>query len=788
MPPQEGRSRWGWARAGMVAVAVAVAWVAGTLELAHRLPSLRPSRVVGLPSMAFPWMRWVPAAVAAGWGVVGLVVLARWWRRGRRRDALGAMLLGLSGSAALAAALSAAQLLPVFEFIGQTSRAAGEGAYDIYPFSLEPIRLIELAWPNVFGTRLAGNRSWLEATRPPWSNARVWLPSLYLGGLSLVLALGAMGFRGHPARGWMTAVAVVSLLASLGEYTGPLWWARWAPSIAERVGPHDPMGVAPIRFDGHLRDGDGGLYWAMATALPGFRQFRYPSKLLSFTTLALAVLAGLGWDRLTVGLGRRRTAAAAAALLAIGLVALAATTLRHDRIVAAFRSNPDLTTGTEVGPLDAEGAFVLMQRGLAHGSVVFAASLALAVMASRRPATAGALALVVMTADLIVANAGLVLTVPQALLDAESKVVRIIRDAERVASARGEAEPGPFRVHRMPYWRPLAWSRESRGDRISDYVSWERDTIQAKYGVMDGIEYTLTLGVAEVYDYTWFFGPFNRRVSGEAARQLGVPPGRPVVVFTRRSFDMWNSRYFVVPAHPKGWNDASRGYASFQGDAEPIYPPPDAFLGPGGEGRRRDWVEREDFQVFRNLKAYPRAWVVHEGRFVRPFEALGRAERNAAMQEILYDAGPLWTEPGRAVFDPRQVAWLDDVARPALSPYLPGKPPLPSEAPRIVRYEPQRVEIDVTLERPGLVVLADIFYPGWSLTIDGQDAPIYRVNRAMRGAAVRDGRHRLVFAYRPRSFRDGVIISLAGLAALTVLAVAVAARPGSRPDPGALAI
>ncbi len=382
-------------------------------------------------------------------------------------------------------------------------------------------------------------------------------------------------------------------------------------------------------------------------------------------------------------------------------MALAGTTLRHDRIVAAFRSNPEATTGTEVGPLDAEGAFAAMQRGLAHGSIVSAAALALALLAGRRPETAGAVALVVMTADLIVANAGLVLTVPQALLDAESKVVRIIRDAERDASARGEAGPDPFRVHRMPYWRPLAWSRESGRDRVGDYVAWERDTIQPKYGVMHGIAYTTTLGVAEVSDYAGFFVATSRRVEGEAARQLGVPPGRPVVVFTRRSFDLWDSRYFVVPAHPKGWNDASRGYAAFQADSEPIYPPPDAFLGPDGADRQRQWVEREDFQVFRNLKAYPRAWVVHEGRFLRPVEARGprREGRDDAGDPLRRRPALDRARPPRLRPPPGRLARRRGRAR-AIG--LPARhPPRPSEAPRITRYEPQRVELDVTWSGPG---------------------------------------------------------------------------------------
>ena len=50
---------------------------------------------------------------------------------------------------------------------------------------------------------------------------------------------------------------------------------------------------------------------------------------------------------------------------------------------------------------------------------------------------------------------------------------------------------------------------------------------------------------------------------------------------------------------------------------------------------------------------------------------------------------------------------------------------------------PQRVELEANLEFAGIVVLADIHYPGWKLTIDGQTAPIYKVNRLMAGRGSR---------------------------------------------------
>jgi len=177
------------------------------------------------------------------------------------------------------------------------------------------------------------------------------------------------------------------------------------------------------------------------------------------------------------------------------------------------------------------------------------------------------------------------------------------------------------------------------------------------------------------------------------------------------------------------------------------------------------------------------------------------------MQEITYDDDPIWSSRERHSFDPHRVAWVERDPPPAwwkggllswirsllgweeegrlarLEPFLRGGAPRPSEAVKATYPSPQRVELDVKLESPGLVVLADIYYPGWELTIDGVPAPIELVNRAMRGAAVREGRHHLVYTYAPRSFRIGLILSAVGLAA-TLAFAAVCYRQPADPTVG----
>jgi hypothetical protein len=210
----------------------------------------------------------------------------------------------------------------------------------------------------------------------------------------------------------MSVIAVVSLLGAFGEFTSPLFYARYFSELAAVVGPHDAPDAASIRFDHYLRDGDGSIYWLLATVLPGFRQFRFPCKLLTFTVLAVAALAGQGWDDLVRGNRgqRRRSVAWASALLALTLVAFAAAVISRNDLNAWLAAKK---LASSFGPLEVPAAVCEMIRGLFQGAVVLAIALVLGLKADRRPALAAVVALTALTADLTAANAKYVLTVPR---------------------------------------------------------------------------------------------------------------------------------------------------------------------------------------------------------------------------------------------------------------------------------------------------------------------------------------------------------------------------------------
>jgi hypothetical protein len=240
-----------------------------------------------------------------------------------------------------------------------------------------------------------------------------------------------------------------------------------------------------------------------------------------------------------------------------------------------------------------------------------------------------------------------------------------------------------------------------------------------------------------------------------------------VAYFPRRSFDLWGTRYFVLPASAD-WSSQERGFVSFLHESELLYPEPNVLSERQSRDGSKPWGVRQDWQLRRNRAAYPRAWVVHHAR-IRP-PASDPDARARLTRTVIFMNDPIWREPDRTVLDLRQMALIETDDGEPLQGMLSPTPVGPAESVSVVQYQPQRVELRARLDRPGLVVLADTYYPGWHLTIDGRAAPIFRANRVMRGAAVPVGEHQLLYSYEPASFRIGAMVSLMGGVVLLVLA------------------
>jgi hypothetical protein len=160
--------------------------------------------------------------------------------------------------------------------------------------------------------------------------------------------------------------------------------------------------------------------------------------------------------------------------------------------------------------------------------------------------------------------------------------------------------------------------------------------------------------------------------------------------------------------------------------------------------------------LYRNPHALPRAFVAYRALRAPPPEVL---------------LGLI----SQADFDPLAVSYVEGDSGIVAGPDAPAH----GHAATFVRDEERVVEVEATLAAPGLVVLADTFYPGWRATVDGASARILATNHMFRGVPVPAGRHRVRFEYLPSSAIAGAAASIVGGVGVLALLVIVRERPGS---------
>jgi hypothetical protein len=174
-------------------------------------------------------------------------------------------------------------------------------------------------------------------------------------------------------------------------------------------------------------------------------------------------------------------------------------------------------------------------------------------------------------------------------------------------------------------------------------------------------------------------------------------------------------------------------------DSPPLHVAPQYALVWGGN-QRTD----KDLNVYRNTRAFPRAFVVHSVEPVSDGDAAIRRMKSGG-------------------FDPRRMVVVEalSVADAALLGRTePAEAMSPAE---VVTYEDSRVELRTVTSAVGVLILTDILYPGWSASLDGKPVPIYPANYAFRGVVLTPGRHLIEFAYRPTSFVLGSAVSVISL-------------------------
>lgn len=153
-------------------------------------------------------------------------------------------------------------------------------------------------------------------------------------------------------------------------------------------------------------------------------------------------------------------------------------------------------------------------------------------------------------------------------------------------------------------------------------------------------------------------------------------------------------------------------------------------------------------QVIENPYANGNGWFVRQLNFVKNADA-----EMAALGKL----------------DTKHVAVADEKFRSTLEGTA-----LDSGSVSLQQYAPNDLKYTVESAKGGLVVFSEIYYPGWTVTIDGKPAELGRVNYVLRALKVPAGKHEVQMTFRPASITTtNTIAYIALLLVVALFAIAV---------------
>ena len=84
------------------------------------------------------------------------------------------------------------------------------------------------------------------------------------------------------------------------------------------------------------------------------------------------------------------------------------------------------------------------------------------------------------------------------------------------------------------------------------------------------------------------------------------------------------------------------------------------------------------------------------------------------------------------------------------------------------------MKYDVNSAKGGVLVFSEIYYPGWTATVDGQSVEVGRVNYVLRALQLKPGKHQVVLQFFPKSVDTTETIAYIGYILLLLVILLVA--------------
>jgi hypothetical protein len=130
------------------------------------------------------------------------------------------------------------------------------------------------------------------------------------------------------------------------------------------------------------------------------------------------------------------------------------------------------------------------------------------------------------------------------------------------------------------------------------------------------------------------------------------------------------------------------------------------------------------------------------------------------------DPASILAEVRSGTFDPKRVLLLEEKPTSVAGKETTITTKETNASVRITSYEPDEVGIEASLPRPGFLLLLDTYFPGWTASVNGWPAQIYRADYSFRAVSLPMGKSTINFSYQPKSLCIGMALSVTSLLAL----------------------
>jgi hypothetical protein len=144
-------------------------------------------------------------------------------------------------------------------------------------------------------------------------------------------------------------------------------------------------------------------------------------------------------------------------------------------------------------------------------------------------------------------------------------------------------------------------------------------------------------------------------------------------------------------------------------------------------------------------------------------QQMGIVERPSAYPHarMLYDVRVTNTEGVLAALKDRSI----DFGRTVLLEKDPGirTDGAGSGTARFTRYDASELELAVRTDKPGILVLSEVWYPAWKVEVDGRPAELLQADYSLRGVALGPGEHRVTMRYESDAFATGRLVTIGSL-------------------------